>query len=269
MRALFALIDQLSDLLTFPADNAAYPATPAEIRAEYARLLQTPPAQPLARPIIIIGGYHAPPIQPRALHERLTRLTSAPDHAFACLSYQHHIITDRVIDALCTTLATRYPHFIDATDPTRSIDVDIIGISAGGLFARALALPPFGSQRRTLILRPRRVFTIGTPHRGAILANDIQLDPMSLDLIARSPFLQHLDTTPPPVPYELTCYARLRDAWVGATNSAPPGLNVIWTPGLIACSHLSLTQDRRILVDLARRLRGEKPWATPSEPPCD
>ncbi|MBX9736784.1 MAG: GPI inositol-deacylase [Phycisphaerales bacterium] len=269
MRAFFALIDQLSDLLTFPADNAAYPATPSEIQAEYARLAATPPAQPLARPVVIIAGYHAPPLQPRALQERLTSLTSAPAHAFACLSYQHHIITDRVIDSLCDALASTHPRLIDTADPTRSIEVDIIGISAGGLFARALSLPRFGTQHRTLVLRPRRIFTIGTPHRGAILARDIQLDPMGLDLNTGSAFLKHLDTTPPPSPYDLTCYARLRDAWVGATNCSPPGQHPIWTPGLIACSHLSLTQDRRILVDLARRLRGESPWATASEPPCD
>jgi len=267
VRSLFSLVDRLTDLLTFPEPNEAYPQTPAQIDAEYTRLSQTP--APIARPIVIIAGYHAPALQTRALQARLTTLTGAPPSAFACLAYQHHTITDRVIDSLCTQLTRDHPQFIDPRDPHRTIEVDTIGISAGGLFSRALALPPFNTQRRTLTLRPLRIFTLGTPHRGAILARDIQLDPMAQDLRERSAFLQHLDSTPSPAPYDLICYARLRDAWVGATNSAPHAQAPIWTPGLIACSHLSLTQDRRILVDLARRLRNESPWATPTTPPYD
>ncbi len=267
MRSLFGLVDRLTDLLTFPEPNDAYPRTPEEIDAEYVRLSDTPAR--ITRPIVIIAGYHAPAIQTRALRARLMALTGSPHSAFACLAYQHHIITDRVADSLCEQIARDYPALIDPRDPTCTIEVDAVGISAGGLFSRALALPSFGTQRRTLRLRARRIFTLGTPHRGAILARDIQLDPMAMDLREGSAFLKHLDRTAPPAPYELVCYARLRDAWVGATNAAPPGQQPIWTPGLIACSHLSLTQDRRILVDLARRLRGETEWGSESTPPCD
>ena len=70
------------------------------------------------------------------------------------------------------------------------------------------------------------------------------------------------------------CYAQLRDWWVGAGRAAPPGMVPIWTDTEGAAarvfSHFQINFNRRVLRDIARRLRGEEPVARcGSLPPCD
>jgi len=84
-----------------------------------------------------------------------------------------------------------------------------------------------------------------------------------------SPFLVRLDERLPDADYEMICYARLRDWWVGARNAAPPGEHPIWVRASpFTMSHLLITRDGRILDDVCRRLIGEEPsLGAPSEPP--
>jgi len=69
-------------------------------------------------------------------------------------------------------------------------------------------------------------------------------------------------------PYELVCYARLGDAWVGSTNAAPEGMHPIWVePIRFLPSHLAISADARIIDDIARRIRGEEPSLKVNGPP--
>lgn len=144
----------------------------------------------------------------------------------------------------------------------------------GGLVARLAALAPearepFGIPTELPRLNIARLFTLATPHRGASLAGIVALDAAARDMKPGSPFLRDLDAAEPdPRLYEMVCYARLRDAWVGATNTAPPGTNPIWVPTPARnLAHLTVSRDRRILLDIARRLRGEPPLALEPSPP--
>jgi hypothetical protein len=265
------LIDALLRALEMPTQNPAFPHTHAQIEDEERRIRAT--FAPLPRPLIIIGGYHAPQAQPTALLQRLQSLigpdafAASPNARPLCLSYLMMIDTDRILDALADQISAA--GLCDPASPDRTVEVDLIGISMGGVLCRALCQPPWRTQRRKLIVRAARVFTLGSPHRGANLAREITLDPAGLDLGTNSPFLRTLNSTASVQPHELICYARLRDFWVGATNAAPPGHSIIWTPGLLGLTHLCLSQDRRILVDLSRRLRDEPPLAHASTPPSD
>ncbi|CAN5871426.1 hypothetical protein BH11PLA1_BH11PLA1_15590 [soil metagenome] len=263
---MHALIDRVTDALTLAADNPNYPVTKHQIDAEYARLRTEPVGLP--RPLIIIGGYHAPAMQPSALRARLVELTGVCPGNVLCLSYLMARDSDAILDRLAVQIDRRFG--VGPPEARTTPPVDIIGVSMGGVLARALTIPAWRRQLRILNVDARRIFTLGSPHRGAILARDIVLDSAGKDLKPGSRFLAHLNAQSiPGRAHELVCFARLRDFWVGARNTAPPGYEPIWTPGLVCCSHLSLTQDRRILVELARRLRGLTPWAAAGRPPSD
>lgn len=60
--------------------------------------------------------------------------------------------------------------------------------------------------------------------------------------------------------YEFECYTLLGDFTVGAKNTSPPGINPHWLPNApISLGHFSAGFDRRIMLDIALRLRGETP----------
>lgn len=149
-------------------------------------------------------------------------------------------------------------------------EFDVVGISMGGLVARVLASPQDGGPA----LRIKRLFMLATPHRGAKLARVVAPDRAARDMRPGSDFLGALDARLPSAGYELVCYAQLRDWWVGAGRAAPPGRVPIWTDtesvGARLFSHFQINFNRRVLRDVARRLRGEEPVARGgSWPPCD
>ena len=78
-----------------------------------------------------------------------------------------------------------------------------------------------------------------------------------------SEFLETLNAEEPD--YEIVPYARLGDEVVGASNAAPPGRNPWWVSRSWFFAHAGST-DMRILADIARRLRGEEPFAI--DPPA-
>jgi hypothetical protein len=130
----------------------------------------------------------------------------------------------------------------------------------GGLIARAAAIPAAGRKR----VRIARLFTLGTPHRGARLAPYIPLDPLVRNMRPGSDLLKRLDGHRPD--YELRCYARLRDSWVGARNAAPAGTQPLWKPGPLIMSHQTISTDSLIRADIARCLRNEAPFAVQGSP---
>jgi hypothetical protein len=63
------------------------------------------------------------------------------------------------------------------------------------------------------------------------------------------------------------CYAHTHDVIVGATNTAPPGMDPIWTDGTLAWSHFAVVHNPIFIADTARRLRGDTPLLHTSGPP--
>ncbi len=267
------MIQALSRLVTDRVHNPDFPAADGIIQAEWRRMAAQPRA--LARPLVVLGGWRAPHYGAAGLALRLAQLTSARPEQVLPVSFfwraSFPSILGKTINRIHAALLSN-----PADGP---IEIDIVGISMGGLVARALAAeidgpgtlgdgPHPGAPLDRL--RIRRIFTIGTPHRGAALARYLVPDSAARTMRPGSALLEWLDAHLPRRDYELVCYARLRDGWVGARNTAPPGMDPIWTSGLRILSHLSIGHDRRIQVDLARRLRAEPPLAVRSSPPpCD
>lgn len=219
------------------------------VRAEWARMLGSPVG--LERPLVVFSGWRALRTPGAILAKRLRMLAGGGE----CMGVSFTLCNrlEEAVDRAVRTVDQRWP----SSDPARTVEVDVVGISMGGLVARAASEPAPGRKR----LRIRRLFTLGTPHRGARIARTIAPDPSVRSMKAGSVFLRGLDAAFPAAPYELVCYARLRDGWVGAGNTAPEGHEPIWKPGPIVMGHHSISADRLIITDIARRLRGEEPLA--------
>src|SRR6185369_10092730 len=109
-------------------------------------------------------------------------------------------------DTLARTVIERVEATWPSDNPEETVEVDVVGVSMGGLVARWAALPPADRFREGAAhnpgatgkrLRIRNLYTLGTPHRGAILANLIAPDPIARDMRAGSGFLRTLDARLP------------------------------------------------------------------------
>ncbi len=208
----------------------------------------------LARPLVVLGGWRSPALQSRRLARELRRLTGANPADILAISYPFDWSINRITDRVAHRIHERWP----------GAEVDIAAISMGGLVARAAAMNR-GNGRPGI--RIRRLFTLATPHRGALLARWLRPDPAAGAMRPGSEFLRSLDAALPGSDYELVCYARLGDYWVGARNTSPPGRDPIWAPSSGLFSHFTVARDARIIADMARRLRAEPPLAGPPSPP--
>lgn len=243
-------------------ENPDFPLSPAELALELERMRATPVVP--ARPVLVLAGYRAWRFVAAGVADRLRTLVGGPESMYHAVAYPWS--TD--IATIARRVVAEAERLWPCADPHRTTEVDVVGMSMGGIVARAAAaLPLDGGQRR---LRIARLFTLATPHRGARLAARIALDGAARDLRPGSPLIDRLNAGLPTAKYDLVCYARLHDEWVGATNAAPPGRDPVWFGGSWLGSHLTIGADPRIAADIARRLRGEAPLApAPSKPPRD
>jgi pimeloyl-ACP methyl ester carboxylesterase len=224
--------------------------------------------KPLQRPLVVLSGFCDPGIAANILCGEFKRLTG----------------DDRVIGVsflFCGNFQQCRRNVIEAVDkafpnddPQWTTEVDVVGVSMGGLVGRyAAALEPDHPDARRL--RVARLFTISSPHRGAALAMLPTLSRLQLDMRADSEFLHRLtraesaegdrdanadNNAAKPAGYTLVPYVRLGDTIVGAKNAAPDGTTPWWLPAEpFQDSHLMAMVDPRIIADVARRLRGESP----------
>ena len=247
-----------------PISNPAYAVDDDWITDDLQRMRDNPTG--LQRPLIVLSGYRSPVHNARDLAGSLVELTGADTGRVVHIAYQHaSTIEDpaqRVIDLVDETFPS--------DDPIWTTEVDIAAISMGGLVARVASEDPsFRGKPGGRRLSIANLYTVGTPHNGANLAQVFQVDPASTDMRPGSRFLAGLNGRKDYERYNLVPYAALQDRLVGATRCAPPGMDPIWTPGRAFGTHFLLVYEDRILADLARRLRGEEPIAAPSPPPRD
>lgn len=216
--------------------------------------------RPFVRPVLVCAGFFDP--GPAASHVRrvLESVTTTPERVIevpflSCRTFEscRRRVTGK--------LASRFP----SSDPEATVEVDAIGISMGGVVARYAALPTVeGAGPRLSLVR---LFTIGSPHRGARYAYLGFFDARARDMKPGSAFLERLNLAAPEASYTVVPYVRLGDVTVGETNSVWLDGHVWWVPNRpFELPHGQAFGDPRLLADIARRLRGEPPLTI--EPPA-
>ena len=217
-------------------------------------------ARPLRRPVLVVGGFADPGWAPPRLRDRLRRWTGDDRVADVTIGLDNSFADCR------TDIVAAVDQAFPTADPDATTEVDVVGISMGGVAARYAALPPgprVPSRRR---LRIARLFTISSPLQGALLAEatPVDLHPLQPAMRPDSWLYRLLDDGPGSDAdlYAVYSYVRLRDRTVGARYASVPGVVPWWvsTPPLQAPHDASFT-DPRILADIACRLRGDPPLA--------
>lgn len=209
--------------------------------------------RPFDRPVVVVAGYLDPGVGVAVAAAALRRLTTEPAQVI-----EVPLLTTTTFEACRARVIEKVEERFPSGDDRATVEVDVVGISMGGLVSRYAAID-LGNRVKTL--RVKRLFTVATPHRGANLAQWPSMDPRHLGMRAGSEFLSRLDAALPSAEYELVPYVRLGDAMVGAANAAPAGETAWWvTNRALQPAHLGAHTDPRILADIARRLRGEAPF---------
>lgn len=261
---LAEVLGHLSRPLGGKIRNPAFDIPRDRLAHEWSRLRLHP--RPLDRPVVVISGWRAPEVAAQITSRRLASVTSRRLDDFIPIG----LMGVRDIDDAASRVVERVERSHPGEERAFTGEVDVVAISMGGLATRLAAADR--SRFPTLALPPKRLkigrlFTLATPHLGASLASIVAPDAPSRCMRPGSAFLRALDEALIADPIELIPYARLRDAMVGAQHAAPPGRNPLWVDGPPALSHLAITTDKRIMLDIALRLRGEEPIAREGAPP--
>ena len=222
--------------------NPSFDVSTHQARVILDRLAEDP--RPLDRPLVVVGGFADPGIGAGLVHAALAS----------------RIRDERVLDVVtafgCDFDDCRQQLIEQVQRRFGNQQVDVIGMSMGGLVARYAAAPLPGRPG----LNVARLFTISAPHRGAILASLPTLDQKMIEMRPGSALLDCIALYDAHADYELIPYARLGDFTVGAKYSAPPGITPWWisTP-FFQDPHDGANFDPRILADIVLRLRNEPP----------
>jgi pimeloyl-ACP methyl ester carboxylesterase len=208
-------------------------------------------ARALARPVLVLDGWHSPGVSAWGLARRLCSLTSGRWGDFAWATYPW---------AFSLESAVRVAERVIRRRGWARQEIDIVGISMGGIVARALGSGVSGSGGEPVV-RAKRIFTIASPHRGARLAKYLPVDRAARDMGAGSEVLRRLDEALDLTCEEMVCHAMSGDWLVGEENTAPAGMEALCVkPSSVFArwfAHYAIVYDVRVQVDIARRLRGE------------
>jgi hypothetical protein len=239
-----------------PAPNPSFPLTVSDAEAALSEMSETP--RPLQRPLVILAGSGDPGVADAHLARHLGRCID--DDRIIRVTFEG---TD-TFDQCRTRVIERIDDRFGGGTPGWTIEVDIVANSMGGLIARYASDPDAGERA----VRIACLFTLAAPFLGADMAKFASFNRICADMQPGSEFLAELNRTDKVYDYELIPYARLGDTWVGLENTAPPGEVPWWVPNRpFEAAHLVAYSDPRIIADIARRLRGETPYATEPRAP--
>jgi len=237
--------------------NPSFPVTVDQARQVLVTAISNP--KPLKRPLVIVGGFADPGFAAFMLSRDFQAYTH-DDRVIGVplgLSVSEEEFRRRIIDCVDRAFPT--------SDPAMTTEVDVVGYSMGGLAARDAALFPTHGRR----LRIGRLFTISSPHRGAVCTGRIPFNIVTLQkqMTPGSAFLNSINNAADPnAIYPVYPYVCLGDDEVGAINAAPPGQGVWWVSRpMFFDPHDWAFMDPRIRADIVRRLRDEQPLT--SDPP--
>ncbi len=260
-QVLLCLLQLSLSLLFFCGCQTLQPSNPSfalslgEARRELKLMADDP--RPLARPLVILDGWLDPGFSAWAIRRELTRVLQ-PGEPVLAVSFASAYNFDQ---CRCWTIEAVEKAFPSA-DETATVEVDVVAFSMGGLVARYAALEQPGKKQ----LRIARLWTIATPHRGAVGAEcPLAIFPnwyrLPADMRAQSSFLQQLHAAK--IDYAIYPYVRCNDHMIGAVNAAPASESPWWVPQpRWLLPHALAPMDSRIIADIARRLRGERPYTS-------
>jgi pimeloyl-ACP methyl ester carboxylesterase len=248
------LIAMVSGCITNSPVNPSFSVAPDQAR----KMIDDDTANPkaLKRPLLIVGGFFDPGIASAFLAHDFRNYTHDDRIIRVALgwSWDTEEYRQRIIDAVDKAFPS--------TDPVFTTEVDVIGYSMGGLASRYAAMkPPSGPPLRRL--RIARLFTISSPHLGALSAMQLPHNGNKLQdqMWAGSQFLNSINNhADADNLYPVYSYVCLGDKVVGAMNAAPPGQTPWWvSPPIWLSSHDWAFMDPRIRADILCRLRDEPP----------
>jgi hypothetical protein len=211
----------------------------------------------LSRPVVVLGGWgDMTGLPPAYLAEQLRKAIG--DDQVMSIGFGMCHTFDACRCRVLKRVEAAYPSGV--TNLTR--EVDVIGFSMGGLVARYAAAPP-GDDETVRRLKIARLYTISSPHRGALMSKIVAPGQLAKDMREGSDFLKKLDDNLALADYPVIPYVRMADTIVGAQNAAPRGQTPWWLPAKPwSRSHSDAYRDPRLIAELARRLRNEKPYTT-------
>jgi hypothetical protein len=234
--------------------NPSFDVTRAEARGVVATLKAERPRA--VRPVVVVGGLYDPlNISTADLAGRIEAMLDKRDEPISI-----NVFGAGSMDACRARVVERIEAWRPSSDPSQTVEVDVVGFSLGAIVARDAATARVGERR----LNVARIFSIAGPHRGAAAAELPDLDDRVRAIQPGSAFVETLnDPGRAGATYELLCYIRLGDKIVGEANAAPPGEVAWWVPtGALERHHGEAYKDPRILADIGRRLAGLPGLAT-------
>src|SRR4051812_32366190 len=163
--------------------NPSFNLTPPAAREAIAQM-RSKPVQ-LQRPLVIIGGFSDFGIGPAITRSKLAAMVGG-DHRIITVSVPFAATFDDCRHDVIAAVDRAFPTTRPSPDNSTA-EVDVIGLSMGGLVARYSAMPPSGRR-----LRIARLFTISSPLNGADLAALPTLDRKVRDMRTGSPMLLRL-----------------------------------------------------------------------------
>jgi len=206
------------------------------------------------RSILILGGYMDPGFAARAI-EKAIRAGTSPETEIIAISFGD-----------CISFAQCRQRVLHVVAQWKDREIDVIANSMGGLVARFSAmdsaqLESCGIHSNSIdpAIRIHTLFTICSPHQGALMAESGPSSEFSMDMRQKSKFIACLDRALEVAKYEMICYGRTGDSIVGMDRSAPVGFELRWvdTPAL-EFAHVGANKDPRILADILATIRGEQ-----------
>jgi hypothetical protein len=243
--------------------NPSFPVTFDQADTALSEMAAAP--RPLQRPLVVIGGFWDFNVTSPIYRHHFRRLTS--DDRIVCVSVGFCGSFDECRRKVIDAVDAAFP----SDDPDWTTEVDVVGASLGGLVGRVAAAPS-PDPARPRRLKVARLFTVASPHAGAVMASMFGFTSYHRDMTPGSPFLTSLADADRSAGYELYPYVRLGDGIVGDANAAPPDQTPLWLANPpLHLAHAGAIMDARILADIARRLRGETPFSTlpPAPLPAD
>ena len=255
----FALMAGAMLLMTLVGCNLGQPENPSfavtiETAEQTIDTMEEHPKAPV-RPVVIAGGWGGTNLSKLPVTKDLRRALGPRNVIVVtfngCKNFEE--CRRRLIGGVQRALKSK--------DPMSTPEVDVVGISLGGLVAVDAAGMPVDPLTDGRQMRIANLYTISTPFYGANMAffpGSKFLD----DMQENSDYLKRIRNEVKDADYNIVAYGRLGDFWVGVDNVSATGYPFYWLPNRgFEDAHHGFN-DPRIIADIAKRLRGEKPFTT-------